>query len=446
MFGNDAENRLKKKSALIIQCAYRCHLARRTAKDRYRSQYRKVYDNDTKQYIYQNKKNLEIDIKLPKFFKKDALPSPRDLDAPMEYNPGNELNGDGCALIITNIIFPLGKWMAQAPQELENDHEQMVDLLTHEFIGRMRPENVIALKNPSCEDVRAAFKQLRQICRVDGFVTIYIATHIITITKSDKENPNENAYFAFKNSIWGKNNELVETCIAFADMIKMINKISCKSKNIFLNYGHHAPPRKVLFPASKLLYLPPNALQRLTDECNCPVIGCCTYGFNLREYLKYTPGIEFDPITSKSTSTKPLDNKIHPSPSLDSQTSLQDAASISSSVTSLNSLTPIPTKNNSSIYESEEWKNFMKEFSIPPIPEIYKTPKPEKPGPTWKQDKSTAFTIQIALPSEIDRQNYDRRVLFFHDTASDETSERDDKVQGCTSERRQDCYNRGNIW
>jgi hypothetical protein len=429
MFGNERDDRFKRKAVTTIQCAYRCHLARVTARDRYRSKFRKVYDNDAKQYIYQNKTNLEIDIKLPAFFKRETLPSPRDLEAPIDYNPGNELNSDGCAIIITNIIFPLGKWIAQAPPELENDHEQIVELLNHEFIGRMRPENVLSLKNPSCEDVRSAFRRLRQVSRSNGFVFIYIATHIITITKSDPENKKENAYFAFKNSEWTKNTELVESCISFTDMSKLINKIPCKDKTILLNYAHHSPPRKVLFPASKLLYLPSNCLQRLSDLCKAPVIGSCAFGFNIREYMKYHPGVQFDPEHSHLFGSKKLFGS--KSIALNEKKKLlqKNSSSAVAASTEGSALMP-PTLNeneliqseevkkgsgwsSASVYESDLWKSLLKDFQIPPIPSIYKTPKPEKPGATWKQTSGPNKLIEVELPSQTERQNYERTVLYW---------------------------------
>jgi hypothetical protein len=405
--GNVQEERVRKRAAIVIQCAYRCRLARIAIQDRYRSQYRKIYDSDAKHYIYQNKKNLDIDLKLPEYFKRSSLPSPRDLDAPLSYNPGNELNNDGCALVITNVIFPLGKWASsQLPSELEHDHDQIVDLLTHEYIGRMRNENVLSLKNPTSEDVKDAFKQLRKLCRSNGFAFIYITTHIITISKSDKENKKENCYFAFKNSLWDpmKNTELVESTISLTDLSKLINKVSCKFKTIFLNYAHHSPPRKVLIPSSKLLYPPSNCLQRLSDLTTCPVIGCCSLGFNLREYLKYHPGIQYNLQNRESQDIKKKNSE---------EKTSTEIAVIGDKKVDPSTAIASNSSSSSSVYDSNLWKKLLKDFEIPAIKEITKSTKPTKPGPTWKQNGTTFNLVEVDMPSQDERKNYERRLLFW---------------------------------
>ncbi|RYH21463.1 hypothetical protein EON65_20595, partial [archaeon] len=303
MFGaNPAVEKRRKRAALVVQCAYRCYLARRSARDQYRARYRKIYDADSKEFGYQHKKTLDVFEELPDYFGKlSDLPNPRDYQAPEEYDPGSENTGNLYALILSNTTYTLGKWIPfPNTQEVDNDYESIKSLLTHEFVGKIRPENAVTLKNPSTNDVKDALKHLKKIVRRQGSLFIYIATHVIGVNGSkDPENKDETGYFAFRNSIWGKTKEIINSCIGLVEFSNYIKQISCRKKVIMVNYAYLPPPRKALFMPSKQIYPPADFLCRLAHLCNCPVLSNCSTGFKVRQYAKGHPNVKLRDINSE---------------------------------------------------------------------------------------------------------------------------------------------------
>eukprot|EP01037_Dinobryon_pediforme_P030996 gene30996-35295_t len=93
------------------------------------------------------------------------------------------------------------------PDPTENDHNLIESLLTHSFLCRIRPENVECLKNPTVAEFSAALSSLKKIAQKDGFLLVYLATHIIktTVGKAKKQsNKKEDTYIALHDSTWTK--------------------------------------------------------------------------------------------------------------------------------------------------------------------------------------------------------------------------------------------------
>lgn len=382
------EERARRKAAHAIQCAYRCYLARLEAQDRFRSQYRKVIDPETHELLFQNKKDNGCTHHLPHFFyNTGGFPTPPELNASANYSPGTENTGRGYALLITNTQYALGEW-TPVPIELETDHDHLYNVLTHEYIGRLRPENVISLKNPTCTEVVDAFKQARKLCRNNGFLFIYIASHIVTvINKEKKEFKDEDAYFAFRDTTWGKAMEIIESSIALKNFATMINSIKCKTKTMCINYALTPYVPSVAYSA-KTMYPPANFHRRLVDLCNCPVIGSCAIGENITEYMKYHPGIQWEEEEKKRMAAKKtIKNE---------EEEKFNAFFLSKSEQSAKSKKILPDNP----YETVLWEMLLKDYNIPPVKEITKTPKPLKPRPTWKQNEETNHEIEVQLPSQ----------------------------------------------
>lgn len=395
MFGGNkmtAEEKKKLKAAIRLQCAYRCYLARRRAQDHYRSHFKKVYDINLRKYVYQNKDTQDVFEDLPEYFNEQQIPIPRDFAAPPDYNPGNEATGEGYALIISNSQFPLGKW-APSHSELDHDYEKIFHTVTHDFIGRIRPENCVGLKNPTTMEVKDAIKHLSKICRVNGFIFIYIATHIINIIgAADPENDKETAYLAFRNSIWGKTKEITESCIGIIEFTGLINGIKAKNKTIVLNYAHAPPPRKALFTSSKQVYPPTNILFRMADLCRCPVIGSCTVGFAIKDYLKGYPPLNWsDPSFAQLSRSE------------SSKSKKQQRVAAEQQVQSNSSSKSNPRwglQNAYGLFYSALWDEVMRDFNLPVDKPISKTPRPAPPGPVWTQNEQTGFAIKVDLPND----------------------------------------------
>ena len=105
-------------------------------------------------------------------------------------------------------FFPLGNWAHMNPDPTENDHNLIESLLTHNFLCRLRPENVECLKNPTVAEFRTALKALKKRVQQDGFLVVYLSTHIIRIASSgakvpiQKSKKKEDTYIALHDSMW----------------------------------------------------------------------------------------------------------------------------------------------------------------------------------------------------------------------------------------------------
>ncbi len=412
------EERLRKKAVVMIQCAYRRRLARIRVRDEFRSQYRKVYHNDLKKYVYQNKETEEILNRLPRFFKYQDYPAPREYESPFEYNPGNELTGEGFALLITCTEFKLGKWTPLSEEQvtaLNNDHDMLLDILTHDYYGKLRADHVISLKNPVVSEVQEAFKKIRRIARASGFITIYIATHVTTVVKGEKNNKKENCYFSFRNTLWTTPPEIAESSLSLTDFIKMVNSIATKKKTLMINYAHIPAPRKVFFAATKLIYPPPDFLSRLATACNCAVVTSCVIGFLIREYAKGHPGIQYeiDEDADKPT-LKLLKKRLeqeggdkHIKGKDENKVSLEDERPTQYKNSHTSKISPATSDQSASrkpiaivsLYKTELWMNLLKDWHITPPPETFRTPPPDPPQPVWSKPPENDFQIQVTLPT-----------------------------------------------
>eukprot|EP00601_Ochromonadales_sp_CCMP2298_P031210 CAMPEP_0173332554 /NCGR_PEP_ID=MMETSP1144-20121109/4415_1 /TAXON_ID=483371 /ORGANISM="non described non described, Strain CCMP2298" /LENGTH=279 /DNA_ID=CAMNT_0014277447 /DNA_START=107 /DNA_END=942 /DNA_ORIENTATION=+ len=278
MLGLGPSKEVRRVAALHIQCAYRCHLARDRVYAAYRAQNVKYYSADEDAFFYRNKVRLYVDEFRPRFLRED-LPTPRKNGerAPEEYNAGVEDTSSGYLVLVTSNYFHIGKW-AELPSAdaLGADHEALRGLFSHEFIGKFRPENVAMLKNPSTVEFKEAMEMMRRKVKAGGFLTLVMATQVVTVLKGEKgsrEKGREKAYFAFANSVWGSNEEIAESCISLSSLVTMLNRISCKTKTVILNYAHTPKTRAVLFPSSKQFYPPQGLLSQLCERASCVVIG-----------------------------------------------------------------------------------------------------------------------------------------------------------------------------
>eukprot|EP01031_Cornospumella_fuschlensis_P028318 gene28318-34193_t len=421
---NTAGDKKRKRGAITIQCAYRCYLARRSARDRYRARYRKIYDADSKTFGYQNKKTLDVFEELPAYFGKlSDLPNPRDYQAPDEYDPGSENTGNLYALVLSNTTYTLGKWIPfPTAQELDNDYESIKSLLTHEFVGKVRPENAITLKNPSTNDVKDALKHLKKIVRRQGSLLIYIATHIIGVNgNKDPDNKKETGYFAFRNSIWGKTKEIINSCIGLVEFSNYINQINCRQKVIMVNYAHLPPPRKAVFMPSKQIYPPADFMCRLAHLCSCPVLTNCSTGFKVRQYAKGHPDIKLRTIHSEEVAqVRPVTSGSSSSTAKNSPTPTPTRTTRARQVLPGNELTEedgFPqlriTHHKPSLYHAiylqfytPFYEQVLNNFGIQIPFGITKSVKPAPPHPVWTQNEDTGYAIKVELPDDKQIRNH----------------------------------------
>lgn len=164
------------------------------------------------------------------------------------------------------------------PDPTDNDHNLMESLLPHSFLCRFRPGNVTCLKNPSVSDVMNSLKQMKKLCRKEGFLFVYLSTHVLRLSnasKSDSSRKNvkgksssrakvqspssqtkvENTFLAFQDSRWGKPAETIDSCCSLSKFIAALNGINTMNKTILLNCAH-LPKPKQYFAGAKTLYPP----------------------------------------------------------------------------------------------------------------------------------------------------------------------------------------------
>jgi len=386
----NAQVKKREDSAVIIQCAYRCHLARDKINCAYRAQNVKVFDDAENSYFYRNKVRPFIDEFRPKFLRRFDLPSPRKNGerGPEEYNAGSEDISNGYLVVVSNTDFHIGKW-GEVSEAIGSDHEQLRYLLSHEFIGKYPPENTFIMKNASTNEFKEAMENLRKNARTRGFLTVYMATHMVTVVKGEKDNKKERGYFAFANSVWGSNEEIAESCISLSSFIGMLNKISCQRKTVLLNYAHQPKPRS-FFPSSKMFYPTTNFLSTICEKAHCCVIGCCAIGETAKEYLKHS-------VHHVREHLDDTEGEIHVGFVNDSNSHRKQNF--------------FQRHERAEVNYQKLLLELMKEWGSKPIPDIVKAPRPGQPIATWKRKIEGDY--EIIMPDPRQRSNYNRRILLW---------------------------------
>lgn len=281
------EDERRENAARKLQAAYRVRMARQALRRLVKDNYVKLYDRVNDQYVYKNKKTKEVFLKKPQFLGSDDLPTPKIYAAPTDYDPKDDFDTEGYALIVTVNSFPNGRIQELNPA-VNIDHTQLEEVLSHDFICKIRLENVVSLRNPTCAQFKSALDDCRKLCKSRGFLVVYLCTHVVTVFKGEKENPKESSYFLMSDTIWTRPDLIAKTSISLSTFSSYINRIVCKRKTIFVNYSHNDRPKRSLF-RSKEMYPAEDFLPRLVTETNCVVMACCTSGTPAYDIIKHTP-------------------------------------------------------------------------------------------------------------------------------------------------------------
>lgn len=432
-------------ASIKIQNFYRCRLARRLAQDLFLMRYRQISLDHTSKYVFQDKKSLRIVRRLPKFFRKNEYVNfyVQKYIAPEQYNNGLEATGDNYAILLTNNQYTIGRWPKMDESlktALNSDHDGIKSALSSEIFGKIRPVNIVSLKNPTTFEYLTKLKELRKVVRCTGNLIIYISAHFVHISGNKKSS----SYLALRNSVWGNKNEIIETSIGLSTLIEEINKIKCK-KTIFINYAFFQAPRKGLVSSStKTLYPSPDLIFQLADQCNCPVFAPCGTGFTLKDYAKGNPGLPFiykknekrinhnDEVERIMKLFKPdqsvqesVDNlelkKLENNDSMkkDEKSELKSTPSNSQLAKSQSKkIFPATTKNvipfhssSKGLYESTIWKKLIEEWNLSSYSytsSINIENKPAKPAISWKKDPEQDNAFVIKIPT-----SYDKRIYFY---------------------------------
>lgn len=279
----ELEEERQDTAARLIQTAYRRKMASDLLKAMIRQNFVKLKDRDTGVYYYKNRTSGEIVMRKPRILGDGDLPTPRDFQAPKEYDPGySDLNG--FALIITVNTFTSER-LPNLGGQVEADHALFEHLLSHDFICKFSGENVISLKNPSITSFKDSLDRLRKMVKKKGFLFIYICTHVVTIeTKVVKDD----CFFCFRDTVWKSTDQAAKSSMSLSEMCHLINILGVDRKVIAVNFAHVRATPKSIFK-SRYIYPPPNTLTRMADLCNCAVLGSCNVGTYIPDMQEHTP-------------------------------------------------------------------------------------------------------------------------------------------------------------
>jgi hypothetical protein len=168
----------------------------------------------------------------PTILGREDLATPRVLEAPSDYDPGYDASHkNGHAVIITVNSFVYNDYIPDIPENTTKEHETLHEILSHDFICKFPPERCTSLLNPTCAQFIALFKYLRNVCKSNDYLIIYICSHIVTAYKGEKGgggNRDENGYLLMCESEWTNPQKVAETSISIGTIISLLNTVLTK--------------------------------------------------------------------------------------------------------------------------------------------------------------------------------------------------------------------------
>lgn len=290
-------------AARRIQRNFRSYNARSYLRILIRSNYVKLVDRETGLYIYKNKMTGETSFRKPLCLGAFDLDLPHTPKAPEDYEVGYmEGMPEGWFLGVICKSFPRsGGRLADMNRKIDAEKEALMELIPHDFICRFRPENVTFIEDPRASELLDSIERLSRICTKKGFFVLYLCTHVMTVVKGEpKTNPKETAYFATKETVWGKPEEIASSSMSLTALCKQLQKLPCKRKTVILNYAHMQPPKKTVFASVRSVYPPSDVLSRLADNADCAVIASCVTGATMSETLSHMPSLASNKVTKKN--------------------------------------------------------------------------------------------------------------------------------------------------
>lgn len=290
-------------AARRIQRNFRSYNARSYLRTLIRSNYVKLVDRETGLYIYKNKMTGETTFRKPLCLGAFDLDLPHTPKAPEDYEVGYmEGMPEGWFLGVICKSFPRsGGRLADMNRKIDAEKEALMELVPHDFICRFRPENVTFIEDPRASELLDSIERLSRVCTKKGFFVLYLCTHVLTVVKGEpKTNPKETAYFATKETVWGKPEEIASSSMSLTALCKQVQKLPCKRKTVILNYAHMQPPKKSVFASVRSVYPPSDVLSRLADTADCAVIASCVTGATMSETLSHMPSLASNKATKKN--------------------------------------------------------------------------------------------------------------------------------------------------
>ena len=295
-----------------LQKAFIVKKAREHLKRLVRQNYVKLYDKALDAYVYKNRTTGDVQQQKPVFLGKEDLPTPKNYAMPIDYIPMDKQSVEGYSLVISCPEFQSEK-LPEIGASVLGDHKEVVDLLTHDLICMIPSENQIELLNPTLDAVNEALDDLRRNVRADGFLVVYIHTHVATVWSGEKEqvsNQSGMGHFLLHDTVWRDAKKVAATSLSVNQLIHALNGVFCKRKVVILNHAHDAYKSPSVF-GSKVLYPPSYYMQDLAAGAKCAVLGSCSVGSTLKSSIDLSPPL-WEQLRTNHRPIKPerpLDNE-----------------------------------------------------------------------------------------------------------------------------------------
>ena len=136
--------------------------------------------------------------------------------------------------------------------------------LVHPYLCKYKDEDCVFMRNPTMSGAKGNLEGLKDIVKKawkleetfapkgtkyesHGLLLIYVATHVVNITRG----PNAGSYLCFADSNLSSPEAIKKTTITVKNFCKIISKVNCKEKVIFLDIAHAEKPKGGAFSTSE---------------------------------------------------------------------------------------------------------------------------------------------------------------------------------------------------
>ena len=303
LLSHEEMERLEDEAVKTIQHAYKAYRVRAQFRFLLRQSFMKIFDKDFGAYVYVSKMTGSRFQFKPSFLGEEDIPVHRVFTAPPDYVPRTRRGGEGFAMMITVTQFQHAKIPPLADCLLE-DHRALADALTHDFYGRISPQNLLSLVNPRRSEMLHAFELMARMTRnkADTFLVIYFCTHVVKVIGGDsdkREGPREkDCFFLLHDSVWRSPAATAASALSLVDLSELMNECKVDHKTILLNFAHLPHPRKTLLGSGKAFYPPQDCLNRLCEMAKAAVVGSCCIGTSLTDSLRCSTPLVMIPYSA----------------------------------------------------------------------------------------------------------------------------------------------------
>ena len=293
--------RIEDDAINVIQHAYRAYRVRAQFRFLVRQSFMKVFDKEIRDYVYINKMTGNRFRYKPSFLGDEDLPIQRIFAAPLSYIPRKRRGGEGFALMVTVSQFQHPR-IPHLAEQLVEDHKALTDALTHDFYGRIGPQNILSLVNPKREEFVHAFELMKKMTRgsTQAFLIVYLCTHVVQVIDGErskgKESREKDCYFLVHDSVWSSAGATAASAVSLVSLSQLVRGCGADSTTLLLHLAHLPPPRRTLIKRSKTLYPPEDCLCRLAELARAAVVGSCCTGTRLEEAVRHSSPLMLTPF------------------------------------------------------------------------------------------------------------------------------------------------------